>query len=73
MSKLREAWKWAVALGGAALAVFLGVLSYGGRRFKEGANVGDAKRRAADDREDLQQAAETGDDSGVLAEWRKHR
>ena len=73
MSRLREAWKWVAALGGAALAVLLGIMSYGRRRYKEGAGIGGAKQRASDDREDLQRAAETGDDSGVLAEWRKHR
>jgi hypothetical protein len=73
VGKLKEVWKWIVVFAGAGLAVLLGILTYGGRRFKEGASTGDAKRRAAEDREDLQRAEETGDDAGVTDEWRKHR
>lgn len=73
MDTLKAAWRWIVAIGGALVVGLLSALMYGSRRFKEGWSTGEAKQRAKDDREDLQRAEETGDDAGVLDEWRKHR
>jgi hypothetical protein len=69
IATIKSAARWAWVILVAAGCLIVGILGYGRRKER----LGEARGGIEADRERLREAAESGDDSRVLDEWRRSR